>query len=394
MRVRYKIPFKSEVIFPDHWDIPLQGGVCRVIEEAGRAKALEVEFVGQPLSRAPRLEKTLGDLAHFSITDRDHQMPFVLRQLEDAMTFLQCYFNIDLMTNEAEAIYEGETPEEEALIPVKSLGVGDYLPPLNLKFDMLTRAIMAAEKSRGPKFEATLVAAARRSLEGKEWINSFRYSFLLIESLYGDGQFKSASLKSALKNNDAFVSILREVLEAYPKLNPGDVSDTAALLLTRPTPFDVIDHLVDKRGFYFHGNTKRKDAWKPHEQDAAKELAFLAIGISHSIAEQSAAPLFEEIHNRRHYEDAIKVGAEIVYQINFEYRQDDESFLRKGQLDVSTPGTKVAARSAQEIAQHFLRDFEVRLPTAVLRSATCIAPKTGQKVFDIHFHIGTEAEDG
>jgi hypothetical protein len=45
-------------------------------------------------------------------------------------------------------------------------------------------------------------------LENQEFINSFRYSFLLIESLYGNGQFKTPSLQAALKSNQEFRNIV------------------------------------------------------------------------------------------------------------------------------------------------------------------------------------------
>ena len=69
---------------------------------------------------------------------------------------------------------------------------------------MITRAIMAADKYEGPRFEATLARSARKALGAQEFINSFRYSFLLIESLYGEGQFKKAGLQTALKGSQEF----------------------------------------------------------------------------------------------------------------------------------------------------------------------------------------------
>lgn len=245
MRIRYTIPIKRELIIPDHWEIPIQGGTCRIVEENGRAKALEIVFTDQPLTFAPHIEELTEGPVKISITGRDQRIAFVTRQLDNAMAFLHCFHDINLKTDEIEAKYEGETPEEEKLIAVKAMSMGKHEPSLPLTFDMLTRAIMAAEKFDGPRFEATLASTARKALSEQQFINSFRYSFLLIESLYGEGQFKSAGLKNALKGNAEFVEIVEAALRDPVRPKPEHTSDTATLLSGKPIVDDVIDHLVD-----------------------------------------------------------------------------------------------------------------------------------------------------
>jgi len=386
MRIRYTIPINRELIIPDHWDIPIQGGTCRVIEKNGRARALEIVFTDQPLTLAPHVEKLTEGPAKISIIGRDHQIAFVKRQLDEAMAFLHCFYDIDLGTDEIEAKYEGETPEEEKQIAVTAMSMAKHKPPLPLTFDMLTRAIMAAEKSDGPKFEATLTSTARKALSEQQFINSFRYSFLLIESLYGEGQFKSAGLKSTLKGNCGFVEIVKTALRDAIKPRPEHTSETWTLLSGTPTADDVIDHLVDMRGFYFHGNVKRRDAWKPEEQGKAEALALFAISIAQLIAQEAAAPMFKESYAERHLADAIKAGAEIVLQIKFKFREPEEKFQREEQMNFRLPGTRVTSRMALTVAQAFFQNFEHSLPVAALESAVCTVQGSGERVFDIQFH--------
>ena len=54
VRIRYIIPFKRKVIIDDHWEIPMQGGKLRIVEEDGYANAIELIFVKQPIEYAPR----------------------------------------------------------------------------------------------------------------------------------------------------------------------------------------------------------------------------------------------------------------------------------------------------------------------------------------------------
>jgi hypothetical protein len=387
VRIRYTVPFKRSIIIDDHWEIPMQGGKCRVIEEEGYAKALEVTFEKQPLHFAPHAQSHATGVVKMTITGRDDRMTFVTRQLDNAANFLECMFDIDLATDEIEAKYEGETPDEEAQIDIKGGSIGRHHAALPLSYDMLTRAIVAAEKNDGPKFEATLVATARKALARQEFINSFRYSFLLIESLYGEGQFKKAGLQAALKANQEFRGFVDAGVKGVISAKDDRTSDTAKLLTTTPSVDVVIDHLVEMRGFYFHGNVKRKDAWKPDQQGAAESLALLAIGIVMQVSMNAAAPIFEPDVNQRHFDDAMRAGARLVFEIKFKFREPEETFSREHQINISMPGTKPTPRTAFAAAQQFLLAFQHNQPVSALLSAECTLQGTGHKVFELTFHL-------
>ena len=386
MRTTYTVRFLRPIIVADHWQIPFMNGTCRLVEEDGKAVALEIVFAGEPVKYSPLVEDLDGPIK-FSITGRDDRLIFVKRHLEEATAFLECYHNIELATDDIAVAYAGETPEEEALIDIKSFTMGRHEVTLPLSFDMITRALMAAETIDGPKFEATLTKNARNALSAQQFIDSFRYSFLLIESHYGEGQFKKAGLIAALSKNAAFADIVRFAVRDAIPAKPGHQSDTATLLSTKPTTEAVIAHLVEKRGYYFHGNVKRKDAWKADDQRQAEALALLAIGIAQLIAQQAAAPMFADELNKRHFDDAMKAGAEIVFEVKFKFREPDEPFVRNGQINIRTTGTKVTGRQANSIAQQFLRQFEYDAPVASLETAECSVRGSGQKVFEMKFLV-------
>jgi hypothetical protein len=393
MRIRYTVPLKRKIIIDDHWEIPMQGGKLRVIEEDGYAKAIELTFEKQPLEYAPHLQQHGEGETVATITGRDHRLIFVKRQLDDAATFLECIHDIELITDEIDANYEGETPEEEAKIVIKSLSTGRHNPALPLSFDMLTRAIMAADKHDGPRFEATLAGSARKAVQAQEFINSFRYSFLLIESLYGEGQFKTAGLQATLKANQEFRNIVEFAIKDVIPAKDDHNSDTAKLLAAKPTADEVINHLVEKRGFYFHGNIKRKDAWKPDEQGAAASLSLLAIGIVTEISMKAADRMFNPEFEKRHFEDAISAGATIVFEIKFKFREPEEKFASEHKININMPGTKVTPRSAFAVAQHFLQLFQHNQPVSALSEAKCTVQGTGQKVFDLTFYATEDAAE-
>lgn len=386
MRIRYTVPIKTKTIIPDHWEFPVLGGVCRVLEEAGLARALEIVFHNQPIELAPVIQELESGPAKFSIEAHDHLISLVRHTFEQAMSFLQCYYDIGLATDEIEAKYESENAAEEGRIAVKSMRVGKQEHTHWVTFDMLTRAVMAAEQGPGPKFETALLSSARDALFRQRFIDSFRYSFLLIEFIYGEGQFKGAGLKAALKQN----SELRKIIEATlaERIQAWDVeaSDTMALLKGNPSADTIIDHLVDKRGFYFHGNIKRRDTWKPEQQDQAKSLAILVIDIASTVAQQAATAMFDDNLNHKHLEYADRAGAKIVLEVKFTFKVPGENFSRDNQVTFTAPGTKLTPRLVQGVAKQFLELFEREQPTAGLERVDCTIQGTQEKAFEMKFY--------
>lgn len=387
MRIRYVIRLEKPILLQDHWPIPLMGnGQLRVVSDGQVASALEVTFVGQPTSYSPDVQQDLTTNKAPTISTRDQLLPFVRVQLESAFAYLQCYFNVELRTGEIEAEYTAEVDAEKGQIPISRMKIARADRLLPMSYDFLTRAIMAAEKSEGPNFEAKLVMAARAAAMQQRYIDSFRYSFLLVEALYGEGKFKSAQLKDALKGNAEFVKIVRAAQNEPLRIRQPRGSDTEQLLSSSPSADALIDHLVEKRGFYFHGNKKHKDAWKPQDQAKAEALCGVALAITMLIAHSAAAPMFDDNLSKRHYDDAKRAGAIMAMNVDFVFRELDDAFDRKENLTINLPGTTVTPKMAQYVAQQFLARFEHGAPVAMLKSASCTVKATGQKVFDMNFY--------
>lgn len=384
MRIRYVIRFKEPIELEDHWPIPFMGGQLRVISHGKTATGLEIVVSGQSTDSAPKLEHNPSKRVPTTISGRDHLFPFVRQRLKSAFSYLQCYFDIEL-SDEVEIFFEPENESEKKHIRISNISRGKETRLLPLTFDYITRAIMTAEKLSGPSFESTLVSAARESARLERFIDSFRYSFLLIESLYGDGKFKNHDLKSALKKSSEFTDMVATALKERVPLKKPKGSETEKLLSSSPHVHEVIDHLVEMRGFYFHGNVKRKDAWTPHNQDKVEALCMLTLDIAMLVSHAAAAPMFADELSQRHFTDAEHAGAIITMRVDFTYREPNDSFDRKGALTFRLPGTTVTSKMPQSVAQQFLAQFEHEAPVAALKSASCSVEKTGQKVFDIRF---------
>lgn len=385
MKIHYKFPTKKTLIIDDHWEVPIQNGSFRAIEIEGKVDAFEITIKNQPVAYAmqfiPAYDENMATITH-----TDPLLAPIQNQLNAAMSFLHCYFSVDLKVDDYEVRYEAETPDEEGKIPIPMMKTEQHEPPLPLPFDMLTRAIMAAESSSGPQFEATLTSSARASIAEGRHIDSFRYSFLLIESIYGGGQFKTAALKSTLKENHSFREIVRLAISDRVKPHKNKTSDTEALLSQNSSIDSVIDHLVDKRGFYFHGNIKRKNSWKPSNQTEAESLANLAVGIAQLISHEAATPMFDDAYGKRHFKNAKIAGAIIVFEIKFKYKNPEESFSRDHVLEISVPGTKPTSQNSIYILEQFVEHFKHNLPASGLDEAICRVKDSPNVVFEIKMH--------
>lgn len=384
MRVRYVIRLKEPIQLEDHWAVPMIGGTLHAISDGKKITAFEVIFCNQPTNLAPKVSGGLSGGPSI-ITKRDSLLPIVTTHLEEAFSYLQCYFDIEILIKEVDVEYIAEREEEKKAIEVPSIGTRRTKTTPLLPFDMLTRSIMATESGDAPRFEATLVSAARAALIQERYIDGFRYAFLLIESLYGGGKFKSEQLKQILSENQDFRAIVQTAVSECMKPKQFCNSDTEALLASSPSVEQVIDHLVDKRGFYFHGNRKRKDAWLPHDQEKAEALCLLAVEIVGLIAHAAAAPMFTEELQRRHYESAKNVGAIMSLKVEFTYHDPTHDLKQSARMNISVPGTKLTSKMAAYVARQFLDRFSEGNPVASLIAAKCIVAETGQPVFSMNF---------
>ncbi|QCT98423.1 hypothetical protein FEV13_16660 [Stutzerimonas degradans] len=381
MRIRYVVPIKQKVIISDHWDIPFQGGVCRVLENEGFATALELEFKKEPVTYAPK--STIAPDGSLLITARDLRLPFVHSQLHNAMSFIHCFYCVDLDLDGITAYYEPESEIEKPLIPISSMTQERYSSALPLPFDFLTRSIFLANARPGPTFESTLASTARKAFAERQYINAFRYAFLLIESSFGKGQFKSAALKSALKESQEFLQHVEVALNNFAPPPSSHASKTDKLFQSGVNASEFIEHLVEMRGFYFHANINRPGTWRPERQESAATLAHISIEIAQLIAQQAASPLFESHLQSRHFESAEQAGAIIVYNIQYEFRQPDETRYNLQELSVRMPGTKPTPEMTMQLLELFLNKFKEDQPVAHLKSAVCVVDSTCKKVFEL-----------
>lgn len=382
MIIRYKFKLRDPMIFEDFWPIPILGGKLLATQNDGKITGFIAEFKGRDPSFSPDFIQNEEDEVKAHIIGRDKLLPFVKAQIEEAFAFLQCYFNVEVISDEIHTEYIAESENERQRIKVMSFNTTkNDVSPL-VPFDIFVRAVMAAEKNSSPILESRFLQMARGELFRERYIDSFRYSFLLIESVYGGGKFKSVQLKQELKQNANFVRVVTNAIA--DRLKPKRIRkqcDTENLLSGGSRVDDIIDHIVEKRGYYFHGNSVRRNPWRPHEQEEAESLSLLTLAIANQIAIDAAKPMFDERLVTQYHEAAKEAGAIMKVKVTFRFKEAGENFEREGGVHMNVPGTTPTPKQAVYLANRFLEHFKGQLPSADLLSAECIEAESGKQLF-------------
>lgn len=393
MKVRYTFPLKRPIDMDDHWPIPVLDGIARMVEnDDGLVVAIEFAKDGCPVDLAFQVIETPGQISKATIAGQDGFVRVVQDHLDRAFSYLQCYFSTEIEVGSVDIEHIAETSEEEEKIVLPSFSIGKKEEaPLPLTYDFVTRAIMAAEEGEAPTFEASLAQLARENNAQGRYIDCFRYCFLLIEAIFGEGKFKKKQLEDALKGSEDFVAMVAGAIAAWQLPNNSQDSATKSLMEGSPSTDDVIEHLVERRGHYFHANLKKASSWSAKHQDEANALAWLALQISQAIAARSADKMFEDELAKRHFQEAGEMGAHLMVKIEYLFRVPEDEFIRKRQLNVQVPGTKPTTRIATGCVKQALEHFEKTIPVGRIHSVNG-RDINGNDLFTVRIHTEVDGK--
>lgn len=356
-----------------------------VEEQDGLATSLVFEFAKQPIDYAPRLVVP-PEGGTPTITVNDIRLDVLRRQLAQGVSYLQALFQVEVNFENINARYMPENDDEKERLDVTSFSSGLKTSPTSLSFDLLSRAMIASEggaESVDP-FYATMAIAGRGALFERKYIDSFRFSFLLIDYLCGNGKIKKEHLKQEFLKNTDLVAAIEQAQRDFVLKN-GALTATSTLLETPNNVEAIVDHLVDQRGFYFHASSKRKDGWKPHEQQHARDLAWLGMAVVHDLGGRFSAPIFDDRTTEQFISRSKTAGAFTMVNITFDYRSRSENFDRKGGMNIPVIGTQITLDVASGLAKDFFERFTYASPDAGIRKATAVNSSTGEKVFEMEF---------
>lgn len=388
MIARYTVHLKQPIRMLDHWPIDVLGARMTLVSDGDMVSALTFTFTGQPTSIAPVLTDPQRPGQLPQITVNDSLQMSLRQQVRNGFSFLQALFHVQVSFDRTDAEYEGESSAENDAIAISRFTYGESDDrPLALTYDYFTRAMMAAEKPYDERYRlfATLTGYARETSKESRFIDAFRYYFLILDALFSDGQSKKAGLIKAFKGHAVLMDAIRSATADFQEDRARPETPTGVFMRSAPTPEQIAEHVIERRGHYFHSNRRKPGAWSPDKQGEARELSWLCSMICFYLSEEYSAPMFADELGPRHFEEANKTGAIIVLLIDYTYIDDDGGTQKQGRMNFNLPGTKITRKTATETTQKFVQSFIEAMPASSLMHAICREEKTGKSIFEIKY---------
>ena len=198
-------------------------------------------------------------------------------------SYIQYVTDIDFEPTEVIVHYNEETEEEKQQIiayeMVIELDERRQGKPVLEHEVLATAAFASCDSQKHPSYYLSeLKKMSRRSMRERRYIDSFRYGFLIVEALYGKGQFRNKKLSNALKKEDIFMNILNRARYEVRHTIEKAKDDTEKIIWSDYPTEDLVDHIVKKRGYYFHAKKKmiHDEDWTDKEGQALCNLLNIA----------------------------------------------------------------------------------------------------------------------
>ncbi|PBB59113.1 MULTISPECIES: hypothetical protein [Mesorhizobium] len=380
MDVRLRFPLGNPIVLADSWPLEGYGAVIEFDRTGEQATAIIVTFRDQPVSLAPKI----------TATPEKTEKSAIVRRLSE---YIGLYQGLDVRLDNVEVTFLGKTDQERDEIKLSKFNVSKAARKRRFAFSMLAQAFFAGESGDDPSFVSHMAGLAREALIAEEYIDAFRYAFLLCEALYGGGKFKTVQLVQAMHSNDQFRAIVEAAMNDFDTEPIHRRSNAKQLIAQHPTALAMIEYLVAQRGFYFHGNLERKDAWHPDHQNKAQELAEIAVGLAGGIAHSFADQMFKPEIASRYFENARKQGAIMTINVEMKFK-DEAGFEQNRTMRINTPGTRATNSMAMAVHAQFLEWAQVEMSDKNLISAVAVDAKSGKELFRSHYLSSDGAATG
>lgn len=391
MKIRYEVVLDEPLMIDGDWPLELSdGGLFRVKTEAGKAIAFEVEYSGKPSDHFRREDGVL----HLDDDRWTRMRPFFAR----LKSFIQMESEANFDPTEVFAHYDGETEAEKQDIPMHKVVLtkgDDRRSRRPLDHELLGAAVLASYSGdvEPPPFISELKSMSRRSEREGRYVDSFRYSFLIVDTLYGQGKFRTNQLVEALSSSEDLSNALEAARRVVRQRTEDATEDTAKILASDATTKDLMRHIVKRRGEYFHGTTalKKTGDWRSEE---ARTLCNLMGRTTDEICRATIVRIFGddtwdwyESSGRRH-------GKTADVAMDFGIRE-----RKSGRAGVLTKhaefvGERESARVRLKWALQSLEGLELSDEENELESIVCKEMTTDQELFTIRMTTTTKVLGG
>jgi hypothetical protein len=241
-------------------------------------------------------------------------LPFIQRELR-ALQGLLALFGLHSIDMEApEVRWLAESDEERSLLRIHSYKLTtEPLPDSEVRptpFDFVVRAIIAADAASDIEMPLNFFRRGMLDVYGRNYIEAIYDFYFILETLFGEGKFKTAAVSAAFLNS----SQLRSCVERAMK-DPGPLimlDPRVRLAFERGyaglSVEQAIAKMVELRGYLHHHTSKRRGIWSPEDQFRYEMDALFFQSVTYNVVLAIAEPYLYDESVIRSYEDLVKDG--------------------------------------------------------------------------------------
>jgi hypothetical protein len=282
MKCRYTFPVMGRIRLPFALPIPV-GDIeyCLKLNDTGVLRAVEALIRVSDKNLWPRIipnpspgVKAKIDLCHPEL----ERIQDELRVIEG---LLSIYGVSAIGIDSPDESWEPETEKERDQLQVFSFGQKREPVPDNelavVSFDVVARSFLAAPRAVSAEVALSFYRKGRNDFLERRHIEAIYDFYFMFESLFGQGKTNNYQVKSELKKSNRFRDAIENLLaEPNPLAGFRPAAETIKEFNRRyrnKSVEEIIDQLVELRGFLHHHAPARPGIWhpeghKPYECDA------------------------------------------------------------------------------------------------------------------------------
>ncbi len=153
-------------------------------------------------------------------------------------------------------------------------------------FDILARSVLSIPRVGGFEVALSFFRRGANAVVEDRFIESVYDFFFFFETLFADGKSRSAAVKREFKRAPLLIGSIQKLLSSGGSkvLARPKVRDAVVNRFFHLSPEDIVDQIVDLRGFLHHHASKRKGVWHPERQSEYAPEAALMQGIAYNVA--------------------------------------------------------------------------------------------------------------
>lgn len=300
MICRYTFAVLSKIGFPTSLEFEAKNHKFKFLKINGKLSKIVVEIRGTKLPFNPTITSgPYGATPHVKIpADAGFDfLQFELRAIKGAL-YLWGIDDIDTNGPELEWIPETEEEKEQTKIYSLSTKIEDSEEVReDAPLDLLIRTIVSRRLFLEYELPLEFYRRASEDLGKGRYIEAFYGFYFVLEFLFGHGQFKKGILLSHYGNEEKVKEAIQTAISEPHSEVLGDARFREKYRSTYigKSKEEILEHIIDRRGFLHHQSSSRKRNWSPHnDQEFAVDAFFLQMMSYKIIADFCIDKLFDE----------------------------------------------------------------------------------------------------